>query len=276
MKDASNYRLPWPAAVASFVVGISVVLLSLTLTCADRYPLADWNTPCRPCKCSPSGRLQSCDIPAELNVIELYLNGLGIQGIERDAFKVQNEKDKRLGHSLRYLRLLWLDQNNITTLTPDIFGSHLSELWYLSIENSGIERIETGAFSHGLGRAHPYYGGLMSLNLRDNQITSFSAGTLNGLKKLKHVFLDGNGIRELGNKTFSTLKNLEYVWLSGNEVNCSDISADLPLEAACLDTLPCGVESDWLAYLGWKSKCAIEGQDMGSDECANNAGQGCS
>jgi Leucine-rich repeat (LRR) protein len=105
------------------------------------------------CNCDKGGHLVSCS-GASLNPLPLI--------------------------HLTDIRILRLDENNITLLEKDSFVS-LTELEDLYIEKCGLKMIELGAF--------------------------------NGLTELTVLIIKGNGISEILTGTFENMNSLEYLSL---------------------------------------------------------------
>lgn len=123
--------------------------------------------------------------------------------------------------NIKYLRTLWLQNNNISDLSgfpPSFYVSRLilennkitsmreleglRNVFLLSLEKNQITKIE------GLSN----YTGLWSLNLSHNQITVIE--NLDNLVNLEVLCLNDNNIEEL--KGIENLGNLKHLYLSGN------------------------------------------------------------
>ena len=218
-------RLSWRAAAACSALALSVIALTLFSGDRDRYPFGGaWNGMCRPCECDGNNVLVSCALPADLKATALFLDNKRIAGIRPGAFQ-----------GLKWLKTLSLSENDIAMLRAGAFDGlpHLD--WGLELSFNSISMIESGAF-RGLRTTS-------TLALRDNPLEVLPAGVLGGgLDELHNLFLDDCGLlREVEAGAFPSA--LKHVWLPGAALNCSQIAAQLPGGAICLDGAHCDVET---------------------------------
>ena len=126
----------------------------------------------------------------------------------------------------------------------------------LDLVGNNISAIEEG----------PFPKKLHMLALQDNRIA-----TLRSLdaRRLRNLFLDGNGIREIAPGAFDGLPRLEHVWLGRNEIDRVSARAALPAGAKCIeDHCDEGDRGDWSSLgNGWcdfvfdTPECAWDGGD---------------
>ena len=168
------------------------------------------------CKCDKEGYLVYC-VGASLNALPLI--------------------------RLTNVRLLLLQQNNITLLQKDSFVS-LTELELLDVNMCRLRTIEVGAFN-GLTKlkrltmssnnirelltgTFENMSSLDTLNLRGNNIKIldrdvFSGlGAFNGLIKLKRLFITGNEISKIIPGTFENMSSLDVLYLDRNKIEHLD------------------------------------------------------
>jgi hypothetical protein len=107
------------------------------------------------------------------------------------------------------VRILILDENNITLLEKDSFVS-LTELEDLYIQKCGLITVELGAFN-GLTE-------LKILSMWGNNICERIPGLFENMNSLKYLILFKNGIEHLDRDVFSGLVNLKALDLSQNKL----------------------------------------------------------
>ena len=245
-------RLSLREAAAYSALALCAIAATLLSGDRDRYPFGGaWDGPCRPCECDGNGTLVSCDLPAELKILFIFLDDRGIADIKPGAFK-----------GLDYLLAFSLSSNRIATLRVGAFGG-LPHLVGLDLSYNRIATIEPGAF-RGLRS-------LSILGLRDNSLVSLTAGALDigGYDDgLRNLFLDDcDRLREV--EVGALPGALQHVWLPGAALNCSQIAPRLPGGATYLDGAYCDVEE--LMRIG-TGDCDDSKGDYDTAECAWDGG----
>ncbi|KAG8141747.1 hypothetical protein E2320_006435 [Naja naja] len=124
---------------------------------------------------------------------------------------------------------------NLGTLNSTVFKSPtLSSVTSLALANSGIHRIESGAFHafQGLTKLSLYQnsltyvtaswlskpGLLENLTLAQNFMTKIRPETFSGFSNLTALNVAGNKIYEIASQSFRSLSNLAFLDLSGNNL----------------------------------------------------------
>jgi hypothetical protein len=218
---SAHQRLPrWAAATFLVLAVFACWTPRLLGGSRDRYPFSNGDA-CRPCSCSGEAVLESCDIPATLGVLFLYLDGRGIRGITPDTFR-----------STSILATLDLSHNNVSALAVGAFGG-LGRLQSLDLSANAMGTLGTGVF-----QSVPT---LTTLILRDTPLTALRAGALAGLDQLLNLFLDSSyELHTVEPGSFADTPRLANVWVGGSALNCSRLG--LSGGVTCLDDVYCDME----------------------------------
>ncbi|KAL4617994.1 leucine-rich repeats and immunoglobulin-like domains protein 1-like [Arapaima gigas] len=151
--------------------------------------------------------------------------------------------------SLRRLRILLLNDNNISTLADGTF-SCMQNLQRLDLSRNRISELGSNFFL-GLGslrelllgenklivlesRSFRYLENLRRVDLSANNIRSINVFAFGGLTALRRLHLQGNQLESLGSGVFSTLRSLEVLDLQGNLINTTDGGVFTPLTSLAM------------------------------------------
>ena len=159
----------------------------------------------------------------------LKLAGKGINSLKAGDFA-----------GLSKVKEIWLENNQLTTLPPDLFdglsaveilrlnGNHLvhlpvgafdglSAVWLLHLHDNRLSTLQAGVFD-GLSS-------LQDLVLVDNRLSTLPAGVFDGLSDLEDLDLEEAGLSSLSAGVFEGLSSLERLNLEYNQL--SDLPADV-------------------------------------------------
>jgi len=244
-RTAARQRLPaWAAAGFLLLAGFATWLPYL-IGNRDRYPITSGDD-CRPCACSDDAVLQSCDLPATLGVMYLYLDGKSIRGIAHGAFR-----------GLSILNRLDLSRNNVSALPVGAFDG-LSRLRSLDLSANAMDTLGTGVFAS--------VPALMTLILRDTPLAALRVGALAGLGQLRNLFLDGSDeLRMVDPGVFNDTLRVAHVWVGGSALNCTRLG--LPSDVACFDDVSCDAE-----HITWIGGGTCSGGEYDTAACAWDGG----
>ncbi|XP_062842978.1 fibromodulin a [Trichomycterus rosablanca] len=179
-----------------------------------------------------------CDCPPTFP-IAMYCNNRGL---------------KQIPYIPSRIKYVYLQHNQITTVSDKAFGNATDLIWVMLHENQ-IEKIENRAFADLVNLDRLYLSGnnltevpanlprsLRDLRLNHNKISKVSPDALNGMKNLTFLLLNDNNIQEIEG-SLKDLKSLTLLNVGGNQLKkipsgLPDMLHQLYLDSNSIDSIP--------------------------------------
>lgn len=139
-----------------------------------------------------------------------------------------------------HLSVLYLQENNITTITVHSFSELNADVSDISLDDNQISIIEPKSFDR--------LRNLTFLGLTGNQLVALPPGTFDGLQHLVELQLNWNKIATLDRHCFSSLLQLRILQLEHNKISSvapetfTNMSlVELSLKSNKLENIPAGI-----------------------------------
>ncbi|CAH1781886.1 unnamed protein product [Owenia fusiformis] len=152
--------------------------------------------------------LQDGAISNQPEVMYLYLDNNNLTTLTNNVFKDSNKETK--------LDVIYLNENQISNIENDAFKG-LGDLLILDISMNKLRVLEDGRF-RDLHR-------LRELQLQYNKISELKPGAFSGLQSLKKLKLHFNELPVIKNETFKSLGGLTHLDLSHNKLTAIQVRA---------------------------------------------------
>lgn len=159
--------------------------------------------------------LDAVDNPDQITRIDMHNNQItelpvlkytSLVYLDLSWNQIQNIAPNALG-DCKELQILNLTHNLIVQIDPGLF-KFMSKLQEVLLGNNSLSVIESNTFF--------FTSGLEVLDLQSNKLTSASG--LDGMSKLKVLFLNDNQIGNITDMDFSGLTSLEHMCLQNNRI----------------------------------------------------------
>jgi len=125
--------------------------------------------------------------------------------------EVQSIEDLGMGNCLKNLRVLDLSENEISSIRTSDLNSNFPTLESVDLSNNLIRFVLPDTVKLNETKCS-----LITVNLSNNQISSFSSTTFQKCKSLLKLSLANNSLAAVEEETFDGLRSLEVLDLSGN------------------------------------------------------------